>query len=109
LITTNLPELNEWHHVAATFDGKAMTIYLNGKVHEELKDSFGFKGENALPLMIGMGVDRPQYTFEGIIDEVVIFKTALSEGEIQDVMNGKFLAVAPHNKLSISWGKLKNQ
>jgi hypothetical protein len=76
-------------------------------VHEEKKDSFGFKGENALPLTIGMGVDRPQYTFEGIIDEVVIFKTAISKGEIQDVMKGKFLAVAPHDKLSISWGRLK--
>ena len=109
LITTNLPELKEWHHIAATFDGKAMTVYLNGEVHEEKKDPFGFKGENALPLMVGMGVDRPQYTFEGIIDEVVIFNTAISTGEIKDVMDGKFLAVSPHDKLSISWGKLKSQ
>ena len=109
LITTNLPELNEWHHVAATFDGKVMTVYLNGELLEEKKETFAFKGTNALPLVIGMGVERPQYTFEGIIDEVVIFKTALAQNEIKDVMDGKFLAVAPHDKLSISWGKLKSQ
>ena len=109
MTTTNLPELKEWHHIAATFDGKVMTVYLNGEVHEEKKEAFAFKGENDLPLMVGMGVERPQYTFEGIIDEVVIFNTALTQNDIKEVMDGKFLAVAPHDKLSISWGKLKSQ
>lgn len=109
LTTTNLPKLKEWHHIAATFDGKKMTVYLNGEVHEEKKDPFAFKGENDLPLMVGMGVERPQYTFEGIIDEVVIFNTALAQNDIKEVMDGKFLAVAPHDKLSVSWGRLKSQ
>ncbi|MBM3240202.1 LamG domain-containing protein [Candidatus Poribacteria bacterium] len=109
LTTTTLPELKKWHHVAATFDGKVMIVYLNGEVLGEKKEAFAFKGTNDLPLMVGMGVDRPQYTFEGIIDEVVIFKTALAKNEIKEVMEGKFLAVAPHDKLSISWGRLKSQ
>jgi hypothetical protein len=55
------------------------------------------------------------YKFSGIVDEVVIFKTAIAEADIVDIMTdglGKFLglaAVSNAGKLTTTWGDLKQQ
>lgn len=104
-----LPKAKEWHHVAATFDGKEMKVYLNGELLVEKKDAFVFQGVNNLPLVIGAGVERPQYTFEGMIDDVAIYNRALSAAEVKEATKGvsNLLAVESVEKLSIVWGKLK--
>ena len=73
LTTPKIADVKGWNHIAGTYDGKTLRLYLNGDLLEEKQDVFKFKGENNLPVVIGAGVERPQYTFEGIIDEVAIF------------------------------------
>ena len=53
---------------------------------------------------------RPQYVFEGALDEVAVFNRALNQTEIKEVMEGigQILAVKAKDKLSITWGKIKN-
>ena len=50
--------------------------------------------------------------FAGLMDEVAIFDAALSEEEIQDVMNNGLgadvLAVSHSGKLATAWGRIKN-
>ena len=86
ILTGPVVPLDEWHHVAATFDGSTMRIYLDGT----LVGSSAHTGINILdvPLLIGKS-DRTPSTysdsfFEGLIDEVEFFDRALEQPEIQD-------------------------
>lgn len=109
LITPNMPKTGEWHHVACIYDGKTMTLYVNGEVAAEKQEAFAFNGVNDLPLMVGMGVDRAQYTFSGAIDEVAVFNRALDKTEVNKAMAGlgKMLSVEHSNKIATTWGLLK--
>ena len=102
-------EAGKWMHVAASYDGVAMKGYIDGKLAAEQKEKFSFKGINDAPVRIGCAKDRARYHFHGAIDEVVIYSRALNEKEIQGVMKGSLLApVTPKEKLSLTWGKIKN-
>ena len=49
-------------------------------------------------------------TFQGAIDEVMIWKVAFTEEEIQTIMQApgdQFLGVEPHQKLATKWGAIK--
>lgn len=67
---------------------------------------------NEAPLYIGYDVRKDKH-FKGIIDEVAIFNVALTEDEINTIINeglGKTLgiaAVSPKDKLTTRWGDIK--
>ncbi len=79
---------NKWHHIAGTFDGNVLKLYLDGELVASNTDSVGIvSGGNA----VGIGADItydaqnpnvPSY-FSGLIDDVHIYNTALSEKEIK--------------------------
>lgn len=105
------PALEEWQHVTGTYDGEEMKIYLNGEMLEgTLSDGssgFDFQGTNDSDLRIGCAKDRAQYTFNGAIDEVIIYRRALDEEETRRVMNSGPLAVSPAEKLAATWAGIK--
>ena len=75
-----LPLLGEWNHIAGTYNGSEVKLYVNGaKVGE--KSYSGTILTNDKPLYIGAGVAR-QYWFSGLIDEVKIYNRALDATEI---------------------------
>ena len=48
--------------------------------------------------------------WKGMLDDMAVFNRALSEGEIQELMdNGveSIMAVQPNDKLTTMWGKIK--
>jgi hypothetical protein len=78
-------QLNTWHHVAGTFDGNKLRIYIDGT----LAKSKNFKGsiDPSLDYNLKIGriaddntADKRYWT--GMIDEVRIWKTALSQSTI---------------------------
>lgn len=72
---------NTWMHVAATYDGTAIRLYING-VHERSL-SVGFTiATNNLPLSIG-AQDNGVSPFKGTLDEIRITNTASSLTEIE--------------------------
>lgn len=76
------PKLNDWHHVVATYDGESLKIYVNG---EEM-DSLNRKGKLAtsdVPVYIGAS-EKGEH-FNGLIDEVTIYKKALTRSEIKEL------------------------
>jgi len=100
---TEVP-LEEWHHIAATYDAASgdAIVYVDGK--EDAKGEFS--GEivpNASVVWIGRG-NAPY--FDGIYDEVAIWNVALSQNEIFDAMNALH-AVEPSGKLASTWGEMK--
>lgn len=104
----------EWQHVAMTFKAKEfLRLYVNGEMKAESKASAtDHLFDNNVPLMVGTdfapggahGANPREFT--GVIDEVAVFKIALSDEEIQQAMEN-VMALAPKGKLAISWGKIK--
>ncbi|MFK7844439.1 MAG: LamG domain-containing protein [Rhodothermales bacterium] len=78
---------NEWQHIAVTWDGETIKGYYNGLL-EDTRDYSGLIKLSAGDVEIGRysgGVPAPY--FNGLIDEVRIYNTALSQNEILDIMN----------------------
>ena len=78
--STSLP-LNVWSHLATTFDGSVVRLYVNGT----LAGSSPFSGSMAAstgPLRIGGNSVWSEW-FAGLIDEVRVYNRALSASEIQ--------------------------
>ena len=78
--------LIEWHHLAATYDGEAVKIYINGDLDVSAPWTFT-PAANTSPLLIGAGRDNNQFFFQGLIDEVEIFNRALSAAEIRAIFD----------------------
>ena len=97
----------EWHHIAGTYDGKGVGIYLDGEILSDHKTKFKFIGVNDADLRIGCAKNHPQYIFKnGSIDEVGLWRRALTQSEIRKVMGGA-LAVSPKGKVATTWGDIK--
>ena len=77
-----------WSHLAATFDGKQITLYVDGK--EAATDAFQGEIEpSSYPLVIGRGPYDRARIFTGDIDEVAVYDRALSAEEITDLARAK--------------------
>jgi hypothetical protein len=89
----NLP-LNTWYHVAATYDGITMRVFLNGsEVGAVAKSGSMPRGRNAA-IDIGRSPEGTGY-LRGAIDDVRIYSSALTATEIEAL-------AAPSNSGSIS-------
>jgi hypothetical protein len=85
-VSTTLPSVGAWHHVAGTYDGSAMQLYIDGQLMESSVAS-GVVRTTTTPLGIGNKL-QTQYAsddFHGIIDEVRLYARALSLPEIQEI------------------------
>lgn len=87
---TGILSLNNWYHVAGTFDGNEVKCYVNGN----LEGTTAFQGtiapSTSYPLALGRLADPvygPDRYFSGSMDEVRIWNRALSQSEIMSGMN----------------------
>jgi len=85
LYGTAVLALNTWAHLAATYDGVTMRLYVNG-VPVVSRAQTGAIETSTNPLQIGGDSIYGQY-FMGRIDEVRIYNRALSAAQIQSDMN----------------------
>lgn len=89
--STGLPS-NTWEHVAVTYDGSAIHVYLNGaEVANRLNVSGSLANTANVPFVIGGRVDN--FNIHGSIDEVELFNRALTQDEVAAIYkagsNGK--------------------
>lgn len=77
---------NEWHHFAATYDGVTKRLYIDGQLDAEIAAT-GSVDVNSFPVWIGANSERPDRTFNGSIDDIKIFNTALSASEVAELSN----------------------
>ncbi len=74
---------NTWMHVAATYDGTAMRVYING-IEEE--SSLGPASIAANTVNLGLGAQgNGARKFRGQMDEVRVYRRALSAAEITEL------------------------
>lgn len=102
---------DKWHFVVGRADADTgkISIWIDGEMEAEAdfneNQEYG-TGEGVFH--IARHYDR--YT-EGIIDEVAIFNVALEEEDINNIMDNGLetaAAVEPVNKLTTTWGRIKN-
>ena len=77
--------LNQWHHVACTFDGTNARIYLDGVLDKTSAAVSGSISTSTSPLIIGAFEYSPEvyyYQFRGELDEVAIYDRVLSSSEV---------------------------
>ncbi|MHC4520733.1 MAG: LamG domain-containing protein, partial [Planctomycetota bacterium] len=79
-------ESGSWHHVAATWDGSAARVYVDGQMSLEQAQA-GTLVPPGLPLRIGHRNGSAHY-YNGSIDEVAVLSHALTEQEVQEAMLG---------------------
>jgi hypothetical protein len=82
---------NEWVHVAFSHDAPAKkgTIYLNGE--EKLSGAWSLPTGTFSNLRVGLGVVNTADglgTFNGLIDEAMIFQVPLSAADVKTAMHG---------------------
>lgn len=101
-----------WHHVAGTYDGDATRVYLDGALESEAScpEKEWTPDTNDGPVTIGATFEGTG-PVKGIMDDVGLFKRALSEDEISTVMNdglARLSAVDAIGKLATTWAALKD-
>ncbi len=80
--------LNTWTHVAATYDGSKMTLYINGEpVGTPVQSKINLN--TTYPLRIGAGKTEgnPGFFFNGEITEVRLWNRVHSQDQIKQSMN----------------------
>ena len=81
-----------WTHVAATYDGAEIELYLDGTLADTLPYSqpIDYPSPLTTPLLIGKGVGGSTlYGWQGAIDDVQLFDRALSGAEIQSIFQAQ--------------------
>ena len=80
----NSAVLNTWQHYACTYDGTIASIYLDGDHHESKAIAYV---SAASPVGIGLAGGAGVH-MEGLLDDINIYKRALSPQEIRQLYNG---------------------
>lgn len=104
-----LPQ-GKWGHIAATYDGTDMKIFIEGK-QDVTQARPAQNTDRATPVFIGarMTGGAPSEFYVGQLDEVALFNVALTPAQITEAMLGLggIQPVAPAGKVATVWGRLK--
>jgi hypothetical protein len=102
------PILDEWVHWAAVYNGTNLTLYRNGNqgpqggiATQVLSAALGYSGYTGA-VEIGSELAQPaNRNWNGMLDDVAIFNTALSEGQVRTIMTGDFSGFSAQPTLSV--------
>lgn len=97
LASTTALNANTWYHVAATYDGATMKLYINGVLDASKAQAGNVNSNGAFNVGYLYNVSR---NFNGKIDEVRVWKRALSQTEISQNMCG---VSVPASTLAAYW------
>jgi len=94
----------QWHHVAGTFDGKDAKVYVDGWLVGKPGHWVGEIPHTPYDLTIGANRSNPDgslgeigASFNGLMDDVMMFNRALSADEIQTLFKSQGGVLAPQS------------
>ena len=79
----------QWHHIAAVYDGSSMYLYVDGRL--DVSNTLTRKtGTSDAPVWIGGNCDYDlDRCFHGLLDDVRVYRYALSEAEVSAIHAGE--------------------
>ena len=83
--TTSI-QVNKWYHIAGTYDGENIKIYVNGQLDGTPTELIGSMVVNDADFNIGHRTNNEE-ALNGAMDEVRAWTLTMSEQEIQESMN----------------------
>lgn len=104
-----VPEVGEWHFVAAGYDGDNVFQYVDGELDAEVAAGGDV---DEMPEVFRIGQAQTGLgAMPGTIDEVAVYKRALTADELEDIRaNGVLpLAVRAQGKAATQWAALKGR
>lgn len=82
-------EQDLWYHVVGVYNkGYGIRTYVNGALDRELKTS-KVAGISAGPLLLGRGLPGEENGWQGLLDDVRVYRKALTADEINGVTHGE--------------------
>jgi len=78
--------INEWKHIVVTFNGDTTYIYEDGFLVKAFPLQFSISNTPA-SLFIATQWDGPSYSFNGVMDDVLIYNRELTPKEVKDIYN----------------------
>jgi hypothetical protein len=107
--------LEQWTHVAATYDGANAVLYIDGEIDKE-EPQTGVLLTTDNPVYIGGSQFWVPRFFDGLMDEGALFSVALTQDDIKSLMEnglaaevGAPSAVSSTGKLATTWSQMKCQ
>lgn len=88
---------NTWYHIAATYDGASMKIYINGNLDASVAATGNFTANGILYLARNYDNSR---TLNGNLDEFRVWKKALTA---QEILDNKCNVAATSTGLEANW------
>lgn len=85
----------QWHHVAFTLAGGESRLYLDGVQVAAASGVTGNIAKNDFPVMVGNNAQQMQRGWNGLIDDVRIWRRGLTAQEVQDWRHRKLEATHP--------------
>lgn len=85
--------LNKWSHVAITYDGNTLKLYINGDLIQSKTSGLILNTLSSSGISIGESFNANGYwnPFNGKIDDVAIYSRALSDIEMKNLFNSQGL------------------
>lgn len=91
---------NKWHHIAMTYDGSKMRIYLNGNLQHTMENAGHIMTLNGSTSVCSSG--STYFRAEAMMNEVRIWNVCRSESEIRE----NFYVVSPETEGLVSYWKM---
>lgn len=105
-ITTESIQDDNWHHIAGTWNGKVIKVYIDGVEKKSLACAGEIKvgGGN---MYVGSRGGKQRWV-NGMLDEIKVYNRALDADEVKaDMTRTDLTAVDAKSKLAISWAKIR--
>lgn len=85
VVATNVLTIGQWSHVAVSFDGSEMNLYVNGRL---VGFNSNFGGSQPTTQVAQLSLGRINNQYQGLLDEVRMYRRALTEGEVSRLAAG---------------------
>ena len=86
--TTDSWQSGVWYHVAVTFSGSAMKLYVDGQLETDIAGGTRGPGGDGLHIRFGRSHWKSDFYLLGVLDELAFYGRELTAGEIeQDYLN----------------------
>jgi len=82
---TNVAD-GQWHHVAIVYNGAQKVLYVDGQIDAQSSYSAQLNTNN-IRVHFGYNAEYPSGEYSGRLDDVRIFKRALSQAEVSQILN----------------------